>query len=96
MYGQSISTFFKFTQDLYTYRFHHKLWALSVVEVRCRFRGVASMPRLSIGLPLWKAFSTMLAVELAIGAEAFGPATLSNKHACTNTVTTPDRNLKLI
>ena len=75
MYGQSISTFFKFTQDLYTYRFHHKLWALSVVEVRCRFRGVASMPRLSIGLPLWKAFSTMLAVELAIGAEAFEPAT---------------------
>ena len=75
MYGKSISTFFKFTRGLYTYRFHHKLWALSVVEVRCRFRGVVSMPRLSIGLPLWKAFSTMLAVELAIGAEAFEPAT---------------------
>ncbi len=44
MYGQSISTFFKFTQGLYTYRFHHKLWALSVVEVRCRFRGFAGMP----------------------------------------------------
>ncbi len=51
------------------------LWALSVVEVRCRFRGVASMPGLLIGLPLWKAFSTMLAVVLAIGAEAFEPAT---------------------
>ena len=44
MYGQGISTFFKLKQDLDTYRFHHKLWALSVVEVCCWFRGVAGMP----------------------------------------------------
>ena len=37
--------------------------------------GGVNFLKLSIGLPLWKAFSTMLAVELAIGAEAFEPAT---------------------
>ena len=52
------------------------------------------MPRFSIGLPLWKAFSTMLAVELAIGAEALACDFSSNKPACTNTAATPDRKLK--
>jgi hypothetical protein len=57
--------------------------------------GGVNFLKLSIGLPLWKAFSTMLAVESAIGTEALYACDFSsNRHACTNTVTPPNRKLK--